>query len=122
MRLVVLFLALLVATAAYPQTANVIDLEPEDSAAALKAWLNLQDAQAKWDNEKSQIESKYVYHALSCWQGPTVPSGAVCSGNGSAKREGFQSGFEFSKNFKYIVPVPPPTVNYNGNPIVGVAW
>ena len=92
-----LAIILLLAGSLSAQTANVIELSPADTITAKAAWQNLQDAEKKWKDEQSVIGRKYA----------TLP------GN-----PGFEHGFEFSKDFKYIVPKP----NTGGTASTTTAW
>jgi hypothetical protein len=97
---------LLAALSVGAQTANVIELKPADTAQAQKAWDALQKAQREWENVQETIGSKYVY------------TGPVWAIGGTGMKEihqpvaGFDGGFEFSKDFKYIVPKLPEQKPY----------
>ena len=99
MRRAVLFF--LVAISVSAQTANVIELDPQDSIRAQKAWNALQKAQTEWDKTRSDIDDKYVNIG---------PEGVVLNlktGRGYQQPlPGFSYGFEFSRDFKHIVPKP----------------
>jgi hypothetical protein len=72
------FLLLASALTVGAQTANVIVLAPEDSAKAKLVYEAMEKAKADWEAEKVDIKAKYG-------------------------RKGFEE-FEFSKDFKAIVP------------------
>lgn len=84
------------------QTANVIELEPADTAKAQKAWDALQRAQKDWDAVVFSMNKQYIAPPIPCtWGSSTGEQGpAGCS----YPKKGFESGFEFSKDFKFIVP------------------
>ena len=99
-RLLLIPILTLAALTVWAQTANVIELEPYDTARAQKAWDALQKAQVEWDLERGHISGRYV--EKSC--GPNENKliiGSACS------VPGFESGFEFSKDFRFIVPKQP---------------
>lgn len=85
----------LLATSLGAQTANVIELKPDDALKVKTAWQELQKAEARWKDVNDLIDFSYV----------EVPyENALISGRSYHPREGFQNGFEFSNDFKYIVP------------------
>lgn len=99
-------LALLVAMlggTVFAQTANVIELEPTDALRAKKAWDALQKAQGEWDTVRSAVGQKYAERPSDsvgsghCWI--TLNDGQL-----HCWHEQFENGFEFSKDFKFIVP------------------
>jgi hypothetical protein len=87
---------LLAASGVLAQTANVIELSPVDAARAQKAWDTLQRAQAEWKETQKDMEVKYV------------PLGAkghcTIATDGRCLSDEWINGFEFSKDFKAIVP------------------
>lgn len=99
-----MIIALLFAGTVFAQTANVIELDPPDTARAQKAWDALQKAQAEWDATRDSVGLRYAVtpgasiFSLNC--GPIRDGGITCQHT----RPGFENGFEFSKDFKYIVP------------------
>jgi hypothetical protein len=96
MKKIIPVLALLITSGVLAQTANVIQLEPADSARAQKAWDALQKAQAEWDAVQKETETKYI------------PAGVVghCTNTlrGRCVADEWYHGSEFSKDFKAIVP------------------
>lgn len=90
MKILALSLILLFASAAFPQTANVIELAPDDSARAKAAWDVLQTAQHNWDDLQEHMRVKYTTDGRN--DKDRWPKAA------------FTYGFEFSKDFRFIVP------------------
>lgn len=87
------------ATAVFAQSANVIELEPADGARVQKAWDALQKAQADWDAVHHDIEMKYTTRP-----GNTGGAGMCVVNADYCYKEAFDDGFEFSTDFKFIVP------------------
>lgn len=83
-------LMILAAGLASAQTAVVIELSTTDAERAQKAWDTLQRAQEEWATVKQSVSDKYVTGQTIASHGVGVPEWA--------------SGFEFSKDFKVIVP------------------
>jgi hypothetical protein len=81
-----ILILLLAASAAWPQTANVIELTPADQARTQKAWDALQKAQGEWNIIVADINGKYVLD------------------KNHHQSEGFENGYTFSKDFRFIVP------------------
>jgi hypothetical protein len=103
-------LVLLCAVTVGAQTANVIELKPEDSSRAQKAWDDLQKAEAGWKDVQDQIDMKYVEVPFDGKSGGTFTWPGDVK-NGFRPKSGFNGGFEFSQDFKYIVPKPVTIVN-----------
>lgn len=91
---------LLLVVAARSQDAEVIELSESDSTRAHEAWLKLQGAQSAWDKLQTEIEAKYV--RLS--KGNCEKAGMIYYSDGSCIYQDFNYGFEFSKDFKFVVP------------------
>ena len=122
MKSIIVVVALLFAGTLGAQTANVIELKPEDSTKVQKAWDELQRAQARWKDVNDQIDMQYVEVPYDGSMGNLVISAEVLK-NGYHRRDGFLAGFEFSTDFKYIVPKPVTVdpkspLQYNQNPII----
>jgi hypothetical protein len=106
----IVVLAGMLAGTLFAQSANVIELEAADAARARKAWDALQKAQAEWDDLRDQIGNKYTL---------TKQDDAHCAGITLKDKyygcpmKGFENGFEFSKDFKFIVPKMPPATSIN---------
>lgn len=121
MKFLVAIFFLLAASTLGAQTANVIELEPSDAAKAQKAYADLQAAQLFWDSTSAYIGRKYA-HAGNCVT--TDSQNNITGGWGPcaiSPVSGFENGFEFSKDFKYIVPKPreqKPTINFGGNTVL----
>ena len=99
MKLAQIVMAGMLAGTAFAQTANVIELKPTDTIRVQKAWDNLQKAQHEWDQVRDEMNVRYVLKADSLifqehQQSVKVPL------------PGFENSFEFSKDFKFIVPKP----------------
>lgn len=104
MKIFALLALLIFATAAFPQSANVIQLAPEDASSVRKAYVELQNAQRHWDDIKFIIDSKYVlFSNCSSPDRQSLSDGVVLCGTPS-RVTGFENGFEFSKDFRFIVP------------------
>lgn len=75
-----------------------------------KAWLNLKDSQMIWDKERDRVGSKYVSTKIRCSSGGGVVYGSsdVSPCVSITTPKGFEDGFEFSKDFKFIVPKQAP--------------
>jgi hypothetical protein len=109
-----LILVLFVATGVFAQSANVIQLEPSDSARAQKAWDALQKAQAEWDALYDEFQDKYIV-VLKSNDHSTVQRS---SGKAVSVPSDWARGFEFSKDFKAVVP---KTMVTTGTTITG-SW
>lgn len=104
MKLALFAIALL---AAWPQTANVIEITTTDASRVKSAWTMLQKAQADWDAVSSEMEKKYVN------VGPEGLALNPATGKGYLQPlKGFEYGFEFSKDFRFIVPKHPEEKSY----------
>jgi len=105
------------ATTVFAQNANVIELEPTDTVKAQKAWDNLQKAQMEWESTRITLGNKYTNKVpcVASLSGTWPPSSdQVCI---HQPKEGFESGFELSKDFKFIIPKSPPTnLTFSGYP------
>lgn len=101
MRIVLgLVMLVLLAVTVGAQTANVVELSQADYERAQKAWDTLQKAKADWEDLTKDIDKRYLQIQLvkqgqymACNDGRCVPSE-------------YMYGFEFSKDFKFIVPKP----------------
>jgi hypothetical protein len=109
----IVFLAIACAASLGAQTANVIELSPEDSKEALKVWLAKVDADAKWEIEQTKIGERYTHLThdnpiIKDYEANLRSGGThACYLNENVCiYPGFETGFEFSKDFKYIVPKP----------------
>jgi hypothetical protein len=95
---------LLVASTVFCQTANVLELTPADQARAQKAWDAKQKADVEWDRVRADIGNRYASKApcVASLSGVWPPSNeGQCI---HQAKEGFESGFEFSSDFRFIVP------------------
>ena len=85
---IILLVLLAAAGTVGAQSANVIELDIVDSIRAERVWNQLQKAQKEWEQVREDVANKYV----NTGKGYPLP------------RPGFESGFEFSKDFRFIVP------------------
>jgi hypothetical protein len=98
----------LVASTAFAQTANVIELAPADTARAQKAWDVLQRAQHDWDMARGELRDQYV---LAKWGDPSAGDRSETIGD---DRVAWTGSFISGCNTLQIapsncVPPPPPT-------------
>jgi hypothetical protein len=99
------FLLLASALTIGAQTANVIELTPADQARAQKAWDALQKAKNDWGVLQTEIQMKYAEAPQSCIGGTAIIINGGCGGTQvMTSLPGFENGFEFSKDFRFIVP------------------
>jgi hypothetical protein len=109
-------LVLVVAVAALAQDANVIELDHSDSLRVEAAYKALQKAQADWDKVRDDIGEKYTERPVNTGGAGGCSLVVTNGGKEHCWKEGFTYGtFEFSKDFRFIVPKsePPPTIQYN---------
>lgn len=88
------------------QTAHVVALDADDAAASAQLYKAKVDADKAWEDQHDAIGKKY----LQATGGP----------HGFRPRTGFENGFEFSKDFKVVVPVPSQSYGYIAS--AGGAW
>lgn len=90
---VILMLCVVAVYSAHSQEAHVIALKSNDAAHARCTYERLQKAQKEWEEVKEQIQADYV----------TVEGkpGTIIL---AVPKQGFENGFQFSEDFKYIVP------------------
>jgi len=81
------------------QNIEVIALEPADAAAVALDHDELEKAQKKFDDMRGHIENHYITE--TCVRGPGGEE-LKC------RKSGWGAGFQFSKDYKYIVPAPEP--------------
>ncbi len=119
--LVVVLLLAGFSLSALGQTAKVIQLSPEDAAQAKSLYAQQAAIQKKIDALNDKITTQYTSEAvpegncIATAYGSWVFSGP-CSGMGaptSSVKPGWENGFEFSEDFKFIVPkpIPPQTLS-----------
>lgn len=163
-----ILILLLAAIVSLSQSAKVVSLSEADASAAKQAKANLDEAQRKWDELRTDIQQRYVSDAVSVsgtglisnslgssstivWSGGAIRSSidpcdirsvsldsfdkavAACkewfTDRDKAERErkealaklpketvytlkqDWQGGFEFSDDFRFIVPAPPKREN-----------
>lgn len=104
MKIFVLLALLIFATAAFPQSANVVELEAADAAGVEKAWVQLQAAQTIWELKQAYIQRKYIERDVTCAHNPDWKAQTRYSCDVALSVSGFENGFEFSKDFRFIVP------------------
>lgn len=112
MKNLILTLMLAVSSIAYSQTAQVIQLSSQDSAEAKSSYQAMKDAEKKWQDFQDQIRKKYVESKNA----PTVWCSSIVSGTTAYLScpdnnylPGWENGFEFTKDFGFLVPLPDPT-------------
>ena len=109
-----LLIALLLASSVFAQTANVIELEPADTARAQKSWDALQKAQLDWASTQQFLSNRYTTVDENDPNASTLTTYVWRNDDPKITgkrhyRKGWEAGFEFSKDFKFIVPkVPEP--------------
>lgn len=103
MRKLLLIPVLLICSSLGAQEAHVIALKSEDAAHARCAWERLQKAQKEWEQVQKDIEEDYLRVPTESKDASTTLS---IFNSGRTYRKGFESGFQFSSDFKYIVPKP----------------
>jgi len=99
-------LALLVPVAGAAQSAKVIVLSDADAAEAKSLHRKLQEILDKQKALESKIKAKYIVAAHD------KNNGGICGTDGCYDSE-WGSGFEYSEDFRFVVPVPARP--YNGN-------
>lgn len=115
------------------QEAAVVSLDTQDQAKASQLYQQMKDAEKAWSMLQSEIESRYLTVAKSDpdasgneYPGDPVFTVSWCSGDCGVTKEasrkvkyyriGFGSGFEFSKDFRFLVPKlyqPPAVCGWN---------
>jgi hypothetical protein len=96
MKPLILLAVLLAAMTVGAQTANVIELTPADQARAQKAYGAYVKAETEWNRLEAEIGKRYIdSQRLVVSEHTTIPPA------------GFENGFEFSRDFRFIVPRPP---------------
>jgi len=95
------------------QNAIVVQLSDADAKQAMAKWEDLQDAQKDWNQFNRVIEKKYLQVTIdSPDKGDFVwGSGNIISQQDKLYvRSGFEHGFTFSKDFRFLVPKPAATI------------
>ena len=103
MKLILVVASLFLSGTVFAQTANVIELSATDTAKAQKAWDVLQKAQAEWNGLQEEIKQKYTFNT-SQKDDPNCLGATVNGKYYGCPKKGFENGFEFSKDFRFIVP------------------
>lgn len=109
LRIVAVAVILLAAWGINAQEAAVVELKPADVSEVKAKWEALQAAQKAWDAVNLEIRQDYL----------TVPHNSKRAGNllysdNDAALRGFEYGFVFSKDFRFIVPKPQVTGGNSG--------
>jgi hypothetical protein len=112
------FLLLASALTVGAQTANVIELTPADQARAQKAWDALQKAQTEWNDVRDSLDDKYVHNGQPWASVGTALGGKVLR----QPQPGFENGFEFSSDFRFIVPKVAEPIKTPGAMAVPADW
>lgn len=100
MKIITFVVAVAISIGAHAQTAKVIALSPEDAKVA-KELIQAQDALTK---RKAEFEASIRAKYLTAQKGESYTS----TFGGERIRSGWDYGFEFSEDWKYIVPAPTP--------------
>lgn len=105
----ILVAVLFFAIPAFPQSANVIALSADDTTRVKKAWDALQKAQKDWDDTRESITNGYLVAPSDKESGCMSPTPI---------KKGWGCGdFDFSKDFRFIVPKEKIIVpNYQSTP------
>jgi hypothetical protein len=115
MKLTLLSVLLLAATTLHAQTAKVIQLNPEDAALAK----SLHEQKEALDKKIADFDDGVRKHyLLETKKEGNILTFAFCS-NGPCPtyKQGWSGGFEFSDDYKFIVPTPlRPAITYNTCP------
>jgi hypothetical protein len=113
---------LLLAVPVFAQTAKVIQLSPEDAKEAKLLYDLKKDLVKQQDEFDEKIRKAYLtttykatknsvcYWSLygSVYYTSSVSENGICTGI----KEGWYNGFNYSEDFLFIVPNPPPTTSY----------
>lgn len=108
-----LVVALLLAVGVGAQNAKVIQIDRDDARDAKAKWEALQKAQADWDAVAERVKKDYVYVSKSSQE-----CGSQFMNVDYCYRKGWENNFDFSTDFKFIVPKPQP--QYSG--CNGTSW
>lgn len=103
MKTILLTLGILAASTLAAQTANVIELAPGDTAKVKAAWDQYQVAKENWLSERLAIGDKYTVRPSN--QGGVNPC-SIVNATERCPKAGFEGGFDFSNDFRFIVPKP----------------
>jgi hypothetical protein len=104
----------------------VIEISSEDAKEAQAKWDALQKAQKDWDDLQVKIGEKYTSEPSSAIKSPTVMPPSICGNTltwvyPGQRLQGWENGFVFSPDFKFIVPKT-PAVNSNGCGSSGITF
>lgn len=108
-RVVLMFALVLAAVGVSAQNAKVIQIDKDDARDAKAKWEALQKAQADWDAVTERVKKDYLIISAN-----SKECGSIAFGNssgGSCYRSGWEIGFDFSSDFKFIVPKPRQFIN-----------
>ena len=92
-----LLVAIVLSLAVFAQTAKVVVLKPAEAAQAKKLHEALDAAKKDADDFDNEIAARYTWEE----SGFTVSNGAWHS-----TKVGWEYGFEFSEDFRFVVPKP----------------
>lgn len=107
MKIAIVFILSALCLCGYAQTAKVIALTPEDAKTAQDVDLQVNEALKRKSDFYEKVRLKYIggYPAgrlnLICFSAGCEPS----KHDGKDAIPGWESGFEFSDDWKYIVPL-----------------
>lgn len=85
----------LISIPVFAQSAKVIQLDTADAAEAKQVYQQMQDAQKAWNDIQKRIASKYVEERFVAQTGTKL----------TKNKKGWENGFNFSEDFKSIVPM-----------------
>jgi hypothetical protein len=120
MKFLVYFVLTMASVQLFAQTALVVPLSPDDTARYKRVHQEMLDAIKRWNDIESEVRDKYLILDKS---DPDVGEETVSPAK--RIRKGWESGtiylngdpvldFEFTRDFKFIVPsIPPPPVKNN---------
>jgi hypothetical protein len=123
--------------AVFAQRAKVVQLSQDDATRVYAKWRVLQDAQKAWDEEQKKIATKYTYVRFEDKDKGTMEAPGnewpmiIYTGSDPKEkaseaaqwdkyrkvaywyRSGWEYGFEFTDDFKFIVPKKAPEFKQN---------
>lgn len=91
---VVVLLCWLIPIVANTQSTKVVPLEPQDAQAAASAYRALKEAERNYAELQQRIERKYLPTEFAKAEGERAKEKDVV----------YSAGYEFSEDFKYILP------------------
>jgi hypothetical protein len=101
-RTIVAILLLITAVCVVGQEARVIALKSEDAAHVRCTWERLQKAQKEWNEVLEQTQNDYILVPIK--DKDASQSVLRMQDMNRTYRSGWENGFQFSSDFKYLVP------------------